>query len=183
MNRGRPVRTKKIKTQEGLPMGLGKVVGGVAKLGIAALAVAGVCSLFKEEIRETEAYKKANEKYDVDTKVQKATAKVKSTTLDAAKKVSETAKTVKEKASEKWSAADDTAVAEDEIILDGEAPADREYVSLSAATEAVADAVNAAAETSDSTITAAADTAENVAEAASDSVSEAAAKADDIILD
>ena len=121
-------------------MGVGKLVGGVFKLGVAALAVAGVCSLFKDEIRETETYKKANEKYDVDTKVQKATAKVKSTTLDAAKKVSETAKTVKEKASEKWGAAEDEAVADSEIILEEGAAGDREYVSLDDAAEAATDA-------------------------------------------
>ncbi len=133
-------------------MGIGKFVGGVFKLGVAALAVAGVCSLFKEEIRETETYKKANEKYDVDNKVQKATEKVKSTTLDAARKVSETAKTVKEKATEKWGTADDASVAENEIVVDGE-PADREYVSLDEAAdkaEEVAEkAEEAAAEASD----------------------------------
>ena len=124
-------------------MGLGKVVGGVAKLGIAALAVAGVCSLFKEEIRETEAYKKANEKYDVDTKVQKATAKVKSTTLDAAKKVSETAKTVKEK----WGTADDESVAENEIILDDAAPEARDYVDISDTAKEAGEKAEDAAET------------------------------------
>ena len=123
-------------------MGIGKMVGGVFKLGVAALAVAGVCSLFKDEIRETETYKKANEKYDVDTKVQKATAKVKSTTLDAAKKVSETAKNVKEK----WSAAEDEAVADSEIILNEGETGDREYVSLDGVADAAADVAREAEE-------------------------------------
>ncbi len=118
-------------------MGVGKVVGGVVKLGIAAVAVAGVCSFFKDEIRETEAYKKANDKYDVDTKVQKASEKVKSTVKETAKTVSETAKTVKGK----FAPVDDQSVAEDEIILDENADAsERDYVALDNASEAVAEA-------------------------------------------
>ena len=147
-------------------MGLGKFVGGVLKIGIAAVAVAGVCSLFKEEIRETETYKKANEKYDVDTKVKKATEVVKSTTMEAAKKVSETAKTVKEK----WGTADDESVAENEIILDDAAPEARDYVDISdtakEAGEKAEDAVAAKAE----------DAAETVAEAAGTAT-------EDIVLD
>ncbi len=154
-------------------MGFGKIVGGVLKIGVAAVAVAGVCSLFKEEIRETETYKKANEKYDVDTKVQKATAKVKSTTIEAAKKVSETAKSVKEKASEKWGTAEDEAVAENEIILDDSAPESRDYVNLDAAS----DAVEAAAEN-------AAEATADAAEAAADTVADAVTPAtEDIVLD
>ena len=35
-------------------MGIGKMVGGVFKLGVAALAVAGVCSLFLDDTGATE---------------------------------------------------------------------------------------------------------------------------------
>jgi len=142
-------------------MGLGKLVGGVVKLGVATVAVAGICSFFKEEIRETEAYKKANEKYDVDTKVKKASEKVKSTTMVAARKVSETAKTVKEKAGEKWGAAEDEAVAEDEIILDDAEPADRDYVNLEAAAE---DAAEKASDVADEAVDAAKEAVESAAD-------------------
>ena len=127
-------------------MGLGKLVGGVVKLGVATVAVAGNCSFFKEEIRETEAYKKANEKYDVDTKVKKASEKVKSTTMVAARKVSETAKTVKEKAEGKFGSAEDAAAADAAEEADAEA-ADAAVVELAEeASDAADTAVDAAKE-------------------------------------
>ncbi len=150
-------------------MGLGKFVGGVLKIGIAAVAVAGVCSLFKEEIRETETYKKANEKYDVDTKVKKATEVVKSTTMEAAKKVSETAKTVKEK----WGTADDESVAENEIILDDAAPEARDYVDIS---DTAKEAGEKAEDAAEAVAAKAEDAAETVAEAAGTAT-------EDIVLD
>ena len=103
-------------------MGVGKLIGGAVKVGVAAVAVAGVYTLFKDEIRETKTYKKANEKYDVDTKMEKATATVKNTVVDAAKTVSAM--------KEKWAPAEDESVAEDEIILEESESAEREYVSL-----------------------------------------------------
>ena len=126
-------------------MGLGKLVGGVVKLGVATVAVAGICSFFKEEIRETEAYKKANEKYDVDTKVKKASEKVKSTTMVAARKVSETAKTVKEKAEGKFGSAEDAAAAD-------------------AAEEAVAEAAEEASDAADTAVDAAKEAVESAAD-------------------
>lgn len=135
-------------------MGLGKLVGGVVKLGVATVAVAGICSFFKEEIRETAAYKKANEKYDVDTKVKKASEKVKSTTMVAARKVSETAKTVKEKAEEKWGSSEDAAVAD--AVEEAAADAD--------AVDAAADAAEEASDAADAAVDAAKEAVESAAD-------------------
>ena len=53
--------------------------GGLVTLTAAAAAAAGVCYLFKEEIRGTETYKNLNEKYDVDEKIKTYSAKAKDT--------------------------------------------------------------------------------------------------------
>ena len=77
-----------------------KLISGAFKLGVVAAAAYGVYTLFKDEIRETGTYQQLNEKYDVDNKVEKATAKVKDTMKDTAKTVTAAAKTAKEKATE-----------------------------------------------------------------------------------
>ena len=56
--------------------------GNLLTVTTAAAAVAGICYLFKEEIRGTEAYQKVNDKYDVDTKIKDYSTKAKDKAYD-----------------------------------------------------------------------------------------------------
>lgn len=113
--------------------------GGLAKFTVAAAAVAGVCYAFKDEIRGTKTYKDLNEKYDVDSKLEKAAIKAKESGVAAKAKIKETATTVKSKVDEKLEAMkeEDEMIDDSEIILaEDEAPAERDYVSIKSEDEA-----------------------------------------------
>ena len=124
--------------------------GGLLTITAAAAAAAGVCYLFKEEIRGTETYKNLNEKYDVDTKIKKASEKARDTAYDLKDKAKVAAKDIKTKADE-WKASKESAFEDDEIITDEDFSEDRDYVSIN----------DAAADT-------AAEATENVADASAD---------------
>ena len=118
--------------------------GGLLTITAAAAAAAGVCYLFKEEIRGTETYKNLNEKYDVDTKIKKASEKARDTAYDLKDKAKVAAKDIKTKADE-WKASKESAFEDDEIIMDDDFSEDRDYVSIKDAAEETADSVAAAA--------------------------------------
>lgn len=103
--------------------------GGLVTLTAAAAAAAGVCYLFKEEIRGTETYKNLNEKYDVDEKIKTYSAKAKDTAFDLKDKAKAAAKDIKTKVDEK-KAEKDSEFEDDEIIIDSDFSEDRDYVSL-----------------------------------------------------
>lgn len=137
--------------------------GGLLTITAAAAAAAGVCYLFKEEIRGTETYKNLNEKYDVDTKIKKASEKAKDTAYDLKDKAKVAAKDLKNKADE-WKASKENAFEDDEIVVDGDFSEERDYVSIKdtaeSAAEAAKDAIAAAAEATEA--------ASKAAEAAAD---------------
>ncbi len=116
--------------------------GGLLTITAAAAAAAGVCYLFKEEIRGTETYKNLNEKYDVDTKIKKASEKARDTAYDLKDKAKVAAKDIKTKADE-WKASKESAFEDDEIITDEDFSEDRDYVSIN---DAVADTAAEATE-------------------------------------
>ena len=122
--------------------------GGLLTITAAAAAAAGVCYLFKEEIRGTETYKNLNEKYDVDTKIKKASEKARDTAYDLKDKAKVAAKDIKTKADE-WKASKESAFEDDEIITDEDFSEDRDYVSINdAAAETAAEATENAADAS-----------------------------------
>ena len=122
--------------------------GGLVTLTAAAAAAAGVCYLFKEEIRGTETYKNLNEKYDVDTKIKKASEKARDTAYDLKDKAKVAAKDIKTKADE-WKASKESAFEDDEIITDEDFSEDRDYVSINdAAADTAAEATENAADAS-----------------------------------
>ena len=121
--------------------------GGLLTITAAAAAAAGVCYLFKEEIRGTETYKNLNEKYD-DTKIKKASEKARDTAYDLKDKAKVAAKDIKTKADE-WKASKESAFEDDEIITDEDFSEDRDYVSINdAAAETAAEATENAADAS-----------------------------------
>ena len=124
--------------------------GGLLTITAAAAAAAGVCYLFKEEIRGTETYKNLNEKYDVDTKIKKASEKARDTAYDLKDKAKVAAKDIKTKADE-WKASKESAFEDDEIITDEDFSEDRDYVSINDA------AADTAAESTENTADASAD--------------------------
>ncbi|MBO5610247.1 MAG: hypothetical protein K5865_00965 [Eubacterium sp.] len=122
--------------------------GGLLTITAAAAAAAGVCYLFKEEIRGTETYKNLNEKYDVDTKIKKASEKARDTAYDLKDKAKVAAKDIKTKADE-WKASKESAFEDDEIITDEDFSEDRDYVSINdAAADTAAEATENAADAS-----------------------------------
>lgn len=122
--------------------------GGLLTITAAAAAAAGVCYLFKEEIRGTETYKNLNEKYDVDTKIKKASEKARDTAYDLKDKAKVAAKDIKTKADE-WKASKESAFEDDEIITDEDFSEDRDYVSINDATaDTAAEATENAADAS-----------------------------------
>ena len=122
--------------------------GGLLTVTAAAAAAAGVCYLFKEEIRGTETYKNLNEKYDVDTKIKKASEKARDTAYDLKDKAKVAAKDIKTKADE-WKASKESAFEDDEIITDEDFSEDRDYVSINdAAADTAAEATENAADAS-----------------------------------
>ena len=122
--------------------------GGLLTITAAAAAAAGVCYLFKEEIRGTETYKNLNEKYDVDTKIKKKKKKARDTAYDLKDKAKVAAKDIKTKADE-WKASKESAFEDDEIITDEDFSEDRDYVSINdAAADTAADATENAADAS-----------------------------------
>ena len=122
--------------------------GGLLTITAAAAAAAGVCYLFKEEIRGTETYKNLNEKYDVDTKIKKASVKARDTAYDLKDKAKVAAKDIKTKADE-WKASKESAFEDDEIITDEDFSEDRDYVSINdAAADTAAEATENAADAS-----------------------------------
>ena len=122
--------------------------GGLLTITAAAAAAAGVCYLFKEEIRGTETYKNLNEKYDVDTKIKKASEKARDTAYDLKDKAKVAAKDIKTKADE-WKASKESAFEDDEIITDEDFSEDRDYVSINdAAADTAAESTENAADAS-----------------------------------
>ncbi len=106
------------------------LLGGLLTVTTAAAAVAGVCYLFKEEIKGTKTYKDLDEKYDVDNKIKEYSNKAKTTAYDLKDKAKVAAKDLKAKG-EEWKASnDDTIFEDDEIIIDGGASESRDYVSI-----------------------------------------------------
>lgn len=129
-------------------MGKNSFLGGVAKFTLAAATVAGICYMFKDEIRGSKAY----QELEVDDKLSKAKTAIKDTTT-----------TIKEKAQEKapWLSNESEIIDDNEIILDGAAPAERDYVSLDP--EEASDSQEAAAQ--EETPEEAADSADSAVEA------------------
>ena len=104
--------------------------GGLLTVTTAAAAVAGVCYLFKDEIKGTKTYQDLNEKYDVDRKISEYSEKAKDTAYDLKDKAKIVAKDLKAKADE-WKASNDDEIFEDdEIIIDSEPVENRDYVSI-----------------------------------------------------
>ncbi len=147
--------------------------GGLLTITAAAAAAAGVCYLFKEEIRGTETYKNLNEKYDVDTKIKKASEKARDTAYDLKDKAKVAAKDIKTKADE-WKASKESAFEDDEIIMDDDFSEDRDYVSIKDAAEETADSVAAAATEAVAAATEAAEAATDAAATATDVATDAA---------
>ena len=152
--------------------------GGLLTITAAAAAAAGVCYLFKEEIKGTETYKNLNEKYDVDTKIKKASDKAKETAYDLKDKAKVAAKDIKTKADE-WKASKESAFEDDEIVTDGDFSEDRDYVSIQDAADTTADTVK---EVADAAVASATEAAATAAEAAA-TAAEAAADAADTAAD
>lgn len=112
-------------------------LAGLATFTAAAAAVAGVCYVFRDEIRDTKTYKDLNQKYDVDTRLSKASSKAKSTAADLKEKASD----LKDKAVEKapWKTDEENLFEDDEIVLnDNTEPEQRDYVKLQDGEESAA---------------------------------------------
>ena len=58
------------------------ILGGLLTVTTAAAAVAGVCYLFKDEIKGTKTYQDLDEKYDVDKKIKEYSEKAKTTAYE-----------------------------------------------------------------------------------------------------
>lgn len=156
--------------------------GGLLTITTAAAAVAGVCYLFKDEIRGTKTYKDLDEKYDVDKKIKEYGEKAKSTAYDLKDKAKTAAKDIKAKADE-WKASDDDDIFDDDeiIIGDGEASDNRDYVSIkSDAEEAVSDAGEKFEDIKEDIADKAKDIKEDVADKAEDVKDSASDKIEDI---
>ncbi len=89
------------------------LLGNVVKIAAAAAAVSGICYLFKDEIKGSKAY----QQLDVEEKISKAKTAIK-----------DTKNQIKEKAP--WANTEQDIIEDDEIILDSNAPKERDYVSL-----------------------------------------------------
>ena len=68
-------------------MGRHSFLEGLATFTVAAVTAAGICYLFKDEIKGTKTYQDLNDKYDVDSKINLAADKAK----NAASKAKDTA--------------------------------------------------------------------------------------------
>ena len=75
-------------------MGRHSFLEGLATFTVAAVTAAGICYLFKDEIKGTKTYQDLNDKYDVDSKINLAADKAK----NAASKAKDTAFELKDKA-------------------------------------------------------------------------------------
>lgn len=107
------------------------IFGGLLTITTAAAAVAGVCYLFKDEIKGTKTYKDLDEKYDVDKKIKEYSEKAKTKAYDLKDKTKTAAKDIKSKVDE-WKASDDDDLFDDDeiIIDDGDVAENRDYVSI-----------------------------------------------------
>ncbi len=115
-------------------MGRHSFLEGLATFTVAAVTVAGICYLFKDEIKGTKTYQDLNDKYDVDSKINLAADKAK----NAASKAKDTAFELKDKAfvvkddlMDKYNqmkGSEENLFDDDEIILDESDVEERDYV-------------------------------------------------------
>lgn len=96
-------------------------IGGLLTFTAAAATVAGLCYAFKDEIRGSKPYQDLNDRYDVNSKLDKASAKAKKTAADLKGK----AASLKEKVVNTPSSAED-----DDVLEAAEDEADRDYVAI-----------------------------------------------------
>lgn len=115
-------------------MGRHSFLEGLATFTVAAVTAAGICYLFKDEIKGTKTYQDLNDKYDVDSKINLAADKAK----NAASKAKDTAFELKDKAfvvkddlMDKYNqmkGSEENLFDDDEIILDESDVEERDYV-------------------------------------------------------
>lgn len=115
-------------------MGRHSFLEGLATFTVAAVTAAGICYLFKDEIKGTKTYQDFNDKYDVDSKINLAADKAK----NAASKAKDTAFELKDKAFvvkddlidkyNQMKGSEENLFDDDEIILDESDVEERDYV-------------------------------------------------------
>lgn len=115
-------------------MGRHSFLEGLATFTVAAVTAAGICYLFKDEIKGTKTYQDLNDKYDVDSKINLAADKAK----NAASKAKDTAFELKDKAFvvkddlmnkyNQMKGSEENLFDDDEIILDESDVEERDYV-------------------------------------------------------
>lgn len=114
-------------------------LGGIITFTAAAATVAGLCYVFKDEIKGSKPYQDLNDKYDVDSKINTAASKAKTAkselkakASDIKTKASDIKDDIMEKASQaSWKKDDEDEIFdEDEIILNDSCSNCRDYVPL-----------------------------------------------------